>query len=27
MQVNTAKNDEFVERGGHIPAPLHSLRN
>lgn len=27
MPVNTAKNDEFIERGGRIPAPLHSLRN
>jgi len=27
MSVNEAKNDEFIERGGRIPAPLHSLRN
>lgn len=27
MPVNTAKNDEFIARGGRIPAPLHSLRN
>lgn len=27
MQVNSYKNDEFIERGGRIPAPLHSLRN
>ena len=27
MNVNTYKNDAFIERGGHIPAPLHSLRN
>ncbi len=27
MTVNAAKNDEFVERGGRIPAPLQSLRN
>ena len=27
MPVNPAANDEFIERGGRIPAPLHSLRN
>ena len=27
MPVNTYKNDEFISRGGRIPAPLHSLRN
>ena len=27
MPVNTAKNYEFIARGGRIPAPLHSLRN
>lgn len=27
MTVNGCKNDEFIERGGRIPAPLHSLRN
>ena len=27
MPVNTAKNDDFITRGGRIPAPLHSLRN
>ena len=27
MPVNSAANDEFIERGGRIPAPLHSLRN
>ncbi len=27
MKVNGWANDAFVERGGHIPAPLHSLRN
>lgn len=27
MPVNTAKNDDFIARGGRIPAPLHSLRN
>ena len=27
MQVNNVCNDAFIERGGRIPAPLHSLRN
>ena len=27
MPVNAAKNDAFIERGGRIPAPLHSLKN
>ncbi len=27
MSVNPCSNDEFIERGGRIPAPLHSLRN
>ncbi len=27
MKVNTFRNDAFIERGGRIPAPLHSLRN
>ena len=27
MPVNTYNNDEFIARGGRIPAPLHSLRN
>ena len=27
MQVNRCNNDEFIQRGGRIPAPLHSLRN
>jgi len=27
MKVNTFKNDAFIERGGRIPAPLHSLKN
>ena len=27
MKVNQHNNDEFIERGGRIPAPLHSLRN
>ena len=27
MPVNTYANDDFIARGGRIPAPLHSLRN
>ena len=27
MKVNPYGNDAFIERGGRIPAPLHSLRN
>ena len=27
MRVNGAKSDEFIARGGRIPAPIHSLRN
>ena len=27
MKVNEYNNDAFIERGGRIPAPLHSLRN
>ncbi|MBQ3705401.1 MAG: PFL family protein [Clostridia bacterium] len=27
MPVNTFGNEEFIARGGRIPAPLHSLRN
>lgn len=27
MKVNNYNNDEFIERGGRIPAPLHSLKN
>ncbi len=27
MPVNRCANDEFVARGGRIPAPLHSLKN
>ena len=27
MPVNGAKNDAFIERGGRIPAPMHSLKN
>ncbi len=27
MKVNPFGNDAFIERGGRIPAPLHSLRN
>ncbi len=27
MSVNKYKSDEFISRGGRIPAPLHSLKN
>lgn len=27
MKVNTFKSDDFIARGGRIPAPIHSLRN
>ena len=27
MQVNAFSSAEFIRRGGHIPAPIHSLRN
>ncbi len=27
MAVNSASSEEFVARGGRIPAPIHSLRN
>ena len=27
MPVNSVRNDEFIARGGRIPAPLHSMRN
>lgn len=27
MKVNPFKNDAFIQRGGRIPAPLHSLKN
>jgi uncharacterized protein (UPF0210 family) len=27
IPVNSFKCDEFIARGGRIPAPLHSLRN
>ena len=27
MPVNPCHNDDFIARGGRIPAPLHSLRN
>ncbi|MDD6040177.1 MAG: DUF711 family protein, partial [Clostridia bacterium] len=27
MDVNGYSNDAFIQRGGRIPAPLHSLRN
>jgi uncharacterized protein (UPF0210 family) len=27
MPVNSAKSDLFIQRGGRIPAPIHSFRN
>ncbi|MCL2139996.1 MAG: DUF711 family protein, partial [Treponema sp.] len=27
MPVNPAKSDAFINRGGRIPAPVHSFRN
>ena len=27
MPVNTYRCDEFVDRGGRIPAPIHSFKN
>ncbi len=27
MSVNSASSEEFIARGGRIPAPIHSLRN
>ena len=27
MSVNKASSEEFIARGGRIPAPIHSLRN
>jgi len=27
MEVNRFRSDEFIKRGGRIPAPIHSLRN
>ena len=27
MKVNSAGSEEFILRGGRIPAPIHSLRN
>jgi uncharacterized protein (UPF0210 family) len=27
MAVNPAKSDVFIDRGGRIPAPIHSFRN
>ena len=27
MPVNNFKSDNFVKRGGRIPAPIHSLKN
>jgi uncharacterized protein (UPF0210 family) len=27
MPVSAFSSAEFIRRGGHIPAPIHSLRN
>jgi len=27
MPVNRFSSDQFIRRGGRIPAPVHSLRN
>ena len=27
MKVNSLSSANFVNRGGHIPAPIHSLNN
>ena len=27
MPVNSFRNEAFINRGGRIPAPLHSMRN
>jgi len=27
MRVSSFGSEKFIERGGRIPAPLHSLRN
>src|SRR5919199_55149 len=27
MPVNSFKSADFIRRGGHIPAPIHALRN
>ncbi|MCL2444457.1 MAG: DUF711 family protein, partial [Treponema sp.] len=27
MAVNNAKSDDFINRGGRIPAPIHSFKN
>ena len=27
MKINTLSSDKFVQRGGRIPAPIHSLNN
>ena len=27
MPINTASPEKFINRGGRIPAPIHSLRN
>jgi uncharacterized protein (UPF0210 family) len=27
MAVNSASSAQFIARGGHIPAPIHSFKN
>jgi uncharacterized protein (UPF0210 family) len=27
MDLHSAKSSDFIARGGHIPAPIHSFRN
>ena len=27
MKINEASSEEFIERGGRIPSPIHSFKN
>ncbi|WVT92889.1 hypothetical protein U8517_14385, partial [Enterococcus durans] len=27
MRTNSAKSTDFIQRGGRIPAPIHSFKN
>ena len=27
MRINEASSEEFIKRGGRIPAPIHSFKN
>ena len=27
MRINEASSEEFITRGGRIPAPIHSFKN